>query len=72
MFPLGQKGIQEQKNEIQRFSLAKTENHHPNSSKTKEFPPLVDWAVGMVINLYPKRPWYITCCLGVSLTEVKG
>ena len=57
------------KSEIQ---LGKTENHYPNINKTEEFPPLMDWAVGIVINLYPKRQWYNTCCLGVSLIEVKG
>lgn len=54
------------------IQLSKTENRHPNSSKTEEILPLMDWAVGIVINLYPKRQWYNTCCLGVSLIEVKG
>ena len=57
------------KSEIQ---LGKTENHYPNINKTEEFPPLMDWAIGIVVNLYPKRQWYNTCCLGVSLIEIKG
>lgn len=39
------------------IQLGKTENHHPNSNKTEDFPPLKDWEVGTVIDPYPKRQW---------------
>lgn len=39
------------------IQLGKTENHHPNSNKTEDFPLLKDWEVGTVIDPYPKKQW---------------
>ena len=54
MFPLGQKGIQEQKNEIQRFSLAKQKIITPIAAKVRNFLPLWTGQWGWLLTYIPK------------------
>ena len=39
------------------IQLGKTKNHHPNSNKTEDFPPLKIGAMELLLTHIPKRQW---------------